>query len=223
MKNFLLVVGKSLLYAAGIFFLVFILFSSVFVSNLGPIAGFIIAAQSFSLSLVIFLFVVSRRELRANRMKHAAPLTYLERQLLGAPRSQLRVAVGDPNASPAFTDGLIRDLEATGLFSHVGEYEECEHADVMATIKGTYWGQEEGQNFIIHLPDNPGDGVEIDVHYLFGAASPWNSRKSERRQYVRRLSVELIKALEVILDQDKSLFADPIAVSPGHTTGRDKD
>ena len=112
MKLIFLVFGKSLLNATGIFFLVYFIFSVVFVSNLGPIAAFIVAADSFVLSIVVLLLVVSLRELKLRRMVHAAPLTRSEHELLKSTRIDLRAAVLDPKSSSAFTQGLIRDLQA---------------------------------------------------------------------------------------------------------------
>ena len=64
------------------------------------------------------------------------------------------------------------------------------------------------RRFVFHLPERLSEGVEIDVFYELGAASPWNSRKSQRKQYLQRLSVELIKASQKLFGQDQPSSTD---------------
>lgn len=240
--------NRALLWAFGISFLVFILFSSVFLGNLGPIPALVYSPIAFVASFIVFWIVetllasatdltrkvtylvlcvillapvvayigINHRDFtRTGRMEHAPPLTDEERLLVQATRLNLRIGVANPSRPPVYTRSLISDLQETCLFQATGEIEKLEKADVVATITGAYWDDKTGFRFILHPPEQLKEGVEIKIFYKLGLSIG----NRDHRQYIDRLSVELIKASQTLFDQGKLVSTDILVAKPDAETG----
>ena len=229
------VIGRALVWAFAISFLVFFLFGSVFVGNLGPIPALIYSPIAFVASFIVFWIVEAllephtasvrkityfalslillaplvtymafnyREFTRAGSMEHAPPLTDEESLLLESTRLNLRIAVENPRRPPVYTEKLINDLRETCLFIEVGDVDSLDRADVLATITGAYWDDKTGFKFIFHLPENLTDGVEVEVSYKLRSSMTDDGRggRADRKQYIDRLAVELIKASQVLFE-----------------------
>jgi len=247
------VVGRALIWATVISFLVFFLLSFVFVGNLGPIPALVYGPIAFVASFIVFWIVESllephteavrkiaylalsgillaplvtymafnhREFTRAGRMEHAPPLTDEESLLLKSTRLNLRIAVENPRRPPVYTEKLINDLWETCLFLEVGDVNSLDGADVLATITGAYWDDKTGFKFIFHLPENLTDGVEVEVSYkLRSSMAGGMSGRADRKQYIDRLAVELIKASQVLFESSGSITTETSVLTDHEGTG----
>jgi hypothetical protein len=135
------------------------------------------------------------------RLEHVPPLTSDEQRLLEATHFTKRISIVNPNFPPAYTRSLINDIKKTGLFDEVVEFDRLGNDDFIATIKGTYWGDKEGQSFTLHQPANTTNTAHIKVYYTLGGII---SKRKERKQYIDRLSIEIIQAIEELSTSSKS-------------------
>ena len=143
--------------------------------------------------------VDAKKITREERLKHTPPLTQDEHLLLQSTHFNARVGVVNPRFPPAYTRGLIEDLERTGLFDEVAELEQMDRADYIATIKGRYYGDKNGQNFSLQQPEGPTKEIEINVYYTLGGSK---SFVKDTKQYRARLSVETINAVQALSNHD---------------------
>jgi hypothetical protein len=167
----------------------------------------------FAISLapvVIYIGINPQDFTRAGRMEHAAPLTEEEELLLKSTRLNFRVGVVNTGRPSVYTRSLIGELQETCLFIEVGDDNELEKADVLATMKGAFWDDKHGFTFIFHFPEHPSEGVEIRVFYKLSSGMSRGGR--DQRQYIDRLSVELIKASQTLFGQSELVIIDPSIV-----------
>ena len=129
------------------------------------------------------------------RFLHAAALTDDERRSRDSAHFDLRVRVENPRFPPVYTGVLVTDLAATGLFGAVDERVTPETADLVATVTGSYYGDEQGLSFALRRADRPAGEVQIKVYYTVGGIF---TPMSDRRQYLDRLAVEVIRAVEAL-------------------------
>ncbi|KPK42215.1 MAG: hypothetical protein AMJ65_08000 [Phycisphaerae bacterium SG8_4] len=174
--------------------------------------------------IVIYTGYNYQESTRAERMEHAPPLTNEEELLLKSTRLNLRIGVDNPRYAWVDTRSLIEDLRETCLFLEVGEINGFFRADVFATITGRY-KDKTGFKFIFHLPEQKREGIEIEVRYKL--KSVWTrgvSRRTDRKQYIDRLAVELIKAFQSLSDRSELIAAEQSVVktSDGISCRRDQ-
>ncbi len=138
------------------------------------------------------------------RMEFSKPLTEAERQLLRATHFDLTVAVRNRRYGrlfpPVYIEGLIRNLDKTGLFDRVGRASQTPDTKLIATIEATYWGDKNGAAFALALADNPEKSISIKVYYWYGKKS---KGRAERAQYQDRLAVEVINAVNELKGQGR--------------------
>jgi hypothetical protein len=132
---------------------------------------------------------------QADRMRFAAPLTEAERALLERTHFTLTLGVANPKFEPVYTDSLIADFVQTGLFDHVTREGRTRAADLVATMRGKYYGDKLGQYFTLSPANEPGRGIDVKVHYTTGGIF---AAVGDRRQYLDRLAVETIKAANAL-------------------------
>ncbi len=106
-----------------------------------------------------------------------------------------------PRFYPVYERALIQDLEATGLFEQADSVDETADADLVATLINR-----PPTSFSLALSDDPESGIPITVYYDLGrlrllGAPLGNQRQRDRRQYLDRLSVEVIKAVSQLLER----------------------
>jgi uncharacterized membrane protein len=245
------ILSRSLVGAFCTSLVVFFLFTTVFVGNLGPIPALIYSPIAFIASFFVFLSIetllvrqsrksrkkvylvvfviclapiviymgINHRDFTpAGRMEHAPPLTEEETLLLQSTRLNFRVGVVNPRRPPVYTRSLIRDLKQTCLFDEVGVFSELETADVLATIKGVYRDDKKGQRFIFHDPKYS-SGVEIEVFYKPNPVMILGSIMGERKQYIDRLSVQLIEASQTLSGQSQSITKGSLNAEPDERLG----
>lgn len=160
---------------------------------------------------------------RAERMEHAPLLSNEEELLLKSTRLNLRIGVDNPRYAWVDTRSLIEDLRETCLFLEVGVINGFFRADVLATITERY-KDKAGFKFIFHLPEQMREGIEIEVRYkLKSAWTGWLSRKTDRKQYIDRLAVELIKASRSLSVPSEYIATEPSVVKTGDETGCRRD
>jgi hypothetical protein len=146
---------------------------------------------------------------RAVRMAHAPPLTDEESMLLHSTNLNLRIGVVSRTDSAYAINGFITDLEKTCLFEQIGELDQLENPDIIATISGWSYGPRMGKTFVLHLPDYPDNRVFITVFYYSNRlcddkfVSMFCDGKTDAEQYIDRLSVELIKASQTLFGQEE--------------------
>jgi hypothetical protein len=131
---------------------------------------------------------------RERRLVHAPPVTDDERRLRESTHFDLRVRVENPRFPPVYTDALVTDLAATGLFHTVDESVIPETKDLVATITGQYYGDKTGQSFTLRRADGRASAVQLKVYYTVGGIF---SAMGDRRQYLERLA-EVIRAVETL-------------------------
>ena len=133
---------------------------------------------------------------RERRLLHAAPMTDDERRLRESTHFDLRVRVENPRFPPVYADALVTDLGATGLFRTVDDGNTTpETADLVATVTGQYYGDKAGQSFTLRRADGRASAVQLRVYYTVGGIF---SAMGDRRQYLDRLAVEVIRGVETL-------------------------
>jgi hypothetical protein len=90
---------------------------------------------------------------------------------------------------------LVTGLASTGLFRTVDERVTPENADLVATVTGSYYGDRQGLSFALRRADRPVGEVQIKVYYNVGGIF---TQMSGRRQYLDRLAMEVIRAVETL-------------------------
>jgi hypothetical protein len=156
-------------------------------------------------------------------MEHAPPLSNKEELLLKSTRLNLRIGVDSPRYAWDVKRSLLEDLRETCLFLEVGVINGFFRADVIATITERY-EDKAGFKFIFHLPEQMREGIEIEVRYKL--KSVWTggvSRKTDRKQYIDRLAVELIKASQALSVRSELMATEPSVVKAGDETGCRRD
>jgi hypothetical protein len=132
---------------------------------------------------------------REQRLLHAAPMTDDERRLRESTHFDLRVRVENPRFPPVYAEALVTDLGAIGLFRTVDERVTPETADLVATVTGQYYGDKTGQSFTLRRADGRASAVQLRVYYTVGGIF---SAMGDRRQYLDRLAVEVIRSVETL-------------------------
>jgi hypothetical protein len=241
-KELVAILGKALLWGAGISAVVFVLafIGPLMVGGPGahqaPLAAFLFAPVAFPLVLLVVYVLQYRRALRLSgagksgyavvlvlllipavsaarflasldlpvdtarygrqeRFRHAAPMTDDERRLRESTHFDLRVRVENPRFPPVYTGVLVTDLAATGLFRVVDARVTPETADLVATVTGSYYGDKQGLSFTLRRADGQANELQLKVYYIVGGIF---SQLSDRRQYLDRLAVEVIRAVQTL-------------------------
>ena len=132
---------------------------------------------------------------RAQRLLHASPMTDDERRLRESTHFDLQVRVENPRFPPVYTGVLVTDLRATGLFRIVDESVTPETADLVAAVTGSYYGDKQGLSFTLRRTDGQASPVQLKVYYTVGGIF---SAMGDRRQYLDRLAVEVIRAVATL-------------------------
>ena len=132
---------------------------------------------------------------RARRLLHAPPMTDDERRLRESTHFDLRVRIENPRFPPVYAGALVTDLAATGLFRAVDQRVTLETADLVATVTGQYYGDKTGQSFTLRRAEDEASAVQLRVYYTVGGIF---SALGDRRQYLDRLAVEVIRAVETL-------------------------
>ena len=132
---------------------------------------------------------------RATRLLHAAPMTADERQVRESTHFDLHVRVENPRFPPVYTGVLVTDLATTGLFRIVDDGGAPDTADLVATVTGSYYGDKAGLSFTLGRADGRSSPVQLKVYYTVGGVF---TAIGDRRQYLDRLAVEVIRAVETL-------------------------
>ena len=162
------------------------------------VAGPVWRTAPWVAQFVIGLSAVADVPGREERMEFAQQLTDAERVLLSAIHFDLTVAVTNPYYPPVYRRSLIRDLEETGLFGAVASVNETSDADLVATVIGVYNDDRTGKSFTLALNDDPESGLTIKVYYYLGGLL---RNPGDRRQYMDRLAVEVIEAVNQLMER----------------------
>lgn len=151
-----------------------------------PVGGFMVEAWR--------LLATSRED----RMRHAPPLTAAEQTRREGAYFDLSVAVQQSHDGRMGSAIVIGDLEATGLFRHVGGASETPEPDLIATVTGRYFQPETGVSFSLAPTADTTSTMSIDVHYERGRSTV---SSADRESYLDRLALETIRAVEDVLDR----------------------
>ncbi len=134
-----------------------------------------------------------------------AALNHEERAVVQSRHFDLRVAVDGGRFPEVYRRGLVSDLGQTGLFTEIGRIEEIHLPDLIATVTGSHYGDQEGHRFSLHWTRHPERKVTVDV---------WHYATMFPLSYARRHHMENERlALEVIRQMDALGAADQ-ATSP---------
>ncbi len=205
-------------YAPGVFFLAFVVALVVQVRaalrlNIGGKIAYFVLLVLFLVPTVNIVGVVSgivpvgwvrnadfKAYSKSERLKHIPPLSEEERRLLQSSHFNIRIGVVNPKFPAVYTRSLVDDLKKTGLFDEVAALDQMGKVDLIATVKGTYYGDKEGQRFTLQPADGPGKEVSIKVFYILGGLLA----SGEQQQYLDRLSVALVNTVPELLRYDPS-------------------
>ena len=132
---------------------------------------------------------------RKERLLHAAAITDDERRLRDSTHFDFGVRVENPRFPPVYTGVLVTDLTATRLFRAVDERMTMENAKLVASVTGSYYGDRQGLSFTLRRTDGQAAPVQLKVFYTVGGIF---SQMGDRRQYLDRLAVELIRAVRTL-------------------------
>ena len=136
---------------------------------------------------------------KSERLKHIPTLTDDERRLLQSAHFNIRIGVVDHSYPDVYTRSLIDDLKKTGLFDEVAEFSQTGKADLIATLKGTYYGDKRGQSFTLQPPDGPGKESSTKIFYTLGG----QTGSGEAKQYLDRLSISLVNTVPELLNREQ--------------------
>ena len=203
-------------YAPGVFFLAFVITLVVQIRkalrlNIGGKIAYFVVLALFLVPTVNIVGIVSgvdpvtwvrnadfKAYSKSERLKYIPPLTEEERRLLQTTHFSIRIGVVNPKFPAVYTRSLVDDLKKTGLFDDVAALDQMEKVDLITTLKGTYYGDKQGQSFTLQPPDGPGKEVSIKVFYILGGLLA----NGEQQQYLDRISVALIDTVPELLGRD---------------------
>ena len=146
----------------------------------------------------VFLTDILKENTQAVRMVHAKPLTDEERLLIKSTYLNLRVGVVNKKFPESVTSKFISDLQNTCLLKEVGELNQLENADVIATVNVYFRNISNGWTFTLQLPDNPERDVYKAVYYRLHLLDRIVGINSDEKLFLDRLAVELIKASKAL-------------------------